>query len=40
LTKSKEHWSRDYTSRWCKGVGNFKWTTLRVVWPMDKNGRF
>jgi hypothetical protein len=29
----------DYTKR-CKEVDNFKWTTLREVWPMDKDGRF
>jgi hypothetical protein len=26
--------------RWYKGVDNFKWTTLRVVWSMNKDGRF
>jgi hypothetical protein len=21
--------------RWCRGVDNFKWTTLRVVWSIE-----
>jgi hypothetical protein len=25
--------------RWFRGVDNYKWTTLRVVWSMDKEGR-
>jgi hypothetical protein len=26
--------------RWCREVDNFKWTILRVVWSMDKDGSF
>jgi hypothetical protein len=40
LVESKEHWGGDYTKRWCREVDNFKWTTLREVWPMNKDGRF
>ena len=36
LVDFKEHWDGDYTKRWY----NSKWTTLREVWPMDKDGRF
>jgi hypothetical protein len=40
LVESKEHWGGDYTKRWYREVDNFKWTTLREVWSMDKDGSF
>jgi hypothetical protein len=40
LVDSKEHWGGDYTKRWYREVDNFKWTILRIVWSMDKDGSF
>jgi hypothetical protein len=49
LVESKEHlggpvaWMNPLSTEvetWCREVDNFKWTTLRVVWSKNKDGRF